>query len=110
VLQFTRRRHLALFGIAIAVSLLWFAAKIPNVHPHFIFSNYFLHSSAGDFLDTTRPSSQSSKTKDSPLLDRFNFKTIGVWSAVPLSASAQLTSLDDFTIWLGLSDSRDHDR
>jgi len=64
-----RRRHLALFGMAIAVSLLWFAAKIPNVHPHFIFSNYFLHTSAGDFLDNTRPSSQSSKIKDSPLLD-----------------------------------------
>jgi hypothetical protein len=45
-----RRRHLALFGIAIAVSLLWFAAKIPNVHPHFIFSNYFLHTSAGDLF------------------------------------------------------------
>ena len=105
----SRRRHLALFGIAIAVSLLWFAAKIPNVYPHFIFSNYFLHSSAGDFLDNTRPSSQSFKIKDSPLLDRFNFKTIGVWSALPLSAPAQLTSLDDFNIWLGLSDSRDHD-
>jgi hypothetical protein len=46
-------------------------------------------------LDNTRPSSQSSKIKDSPLLDRFNFKTIGVWNALPLSAPAQLTSLDD---------------
>ena len=104
-----RRRHLALFGSAVLVSLLWFAAKIPNVYSHFIFSNYFLHSNAGDFLDTTRPSNQSSKIKDSPLLDRFNFKTIGVWSALPLSAPAQLTSLDEFNIWVGLSDSRDHD-
>jgi hypothetical protein len=94
---------------AITVSLLWFAAKIPNVYSHFIFSNYYLHSIGSDFLDTTRPSGQSSKIKDSPVLDRFNFKTIGVWRGQPLNAPAQLTSLDDFTIWLGLSDSRDRD-
>ena len=104
-----RRRYLGLLASAITVSLLWFAAKSPDVYSHFIFSNYYLHTSGGDFLDTTRPSGQSSKIKDSPVLDRFNFKTIGVWSALPLSAPAQLTYLDEFTIWLGLSNSKDDD-
>jgi RHS repeat-associated protein len=93
------------FILAATLSLSGLSTRAASLSPLTV--NYFLHSGATDFLDQTALSSTTAKVKESPVLDRTAFKTIGTWSAAPQSAATQLVSLSPLRIWLGVSDGTD---
>jgi hypothetical protein len=85
----------------------WLVAKSQIVNSALISGGFYLHTGNADFLDNAKPTSTIPKFKESPPLDRSDFKIIGTWSAAANVGSVQLGAVGPLGVWLGLADPKD---
>jgi hypothetical protein len=72
--------------------------------------DYFLHSTSTDSIDANRPTINTAKFKDSPVLNFAGgnpWKDIGSWAAAPTFFTGTVSTLKTLHAWIGLKNSDD---